>query len=987
MFHDRVLLVLIVSAGLTAAEPLLLVSADHPIVVFQVDAAGVSTTKVVLSAKVEGFAPTSITWMAQTTRINPLAASQPAVLSATTGPTVTATLPVRGVYQMEAVATDGKKTLRRKTWVHVWDNTSVLTPGKVGAYPDLLPPPTVRALSPDPGPFQHPRLALTDRDWPEVRTRNEKDRFARAGFEALTKELADEFDKPSSGIGGLITALDAWDRGAGPAPEVTRMDGDLYGWLYRACYASWLAVDPTLPLKRLTPEVQQRRATLARLVTAAARLQFAAQWDRPSRSFTPEAPGFLNNIHKPGEGTDSGRFRDLANVYDFAYDWMTEAQRTTVRDFLYALGYARHFSAAFSWHPVHGAPGRPMDGGNQNGDFGNLNDAGILAGLVIEGEEDQVSADVRAVFGTPPTEGHAHIWMKPSPTDDPSAWPFATVGSVDNLHRQYRMLNEGFITPWGTWATRGAYMGLSTGNFLPTSLAFARRGENIFVTSYFYSAVQMYLYLLQKGEGESASPMYKSDLYIFDHHDGGSPVNAYQQFIYKYLYPDDPAVDVVYRQCLPGLWQWGTKLTNSQWVSMYGVEPGTAGKTLEWPDMAKAKKLPLLKFDPVHGTVVVRNGWREDDLNVWFDGEGSPGGGHQHAEKNSFSLYALGRAWSSPPGYHVTIHDAQTGISIQDPTRADEMATKGYLGESPSALGQIPPAKGNFPTPPGRLLEVTDDPQGRYALLAGDATAAYTFGYNGERKISMGHPKSWYLYPGLVDYFKSLGFKDGWEEDLTASQADFNPVRHALRTLLVVRGKRPYVLCVDDIDKDGTPRNYRWFMNNASGFYPGGDRRFVGPDGNGVYSSLAIEPGATATQAVLYHAPIDAGNKPGLPRLLVRELGLPEAKGQPALVLESKPPGKEGESDTNFPYGVDNNTHRSTTIPTNRLLIDRNQVVTPGYVVLLFPFRTGESAPRTVWNKERTELTIDAGGGQADRIAFDRNNADHRTRLTFSRGH
>jgi hypothetical protein len=51
----------------------------------------------------------------------------------------------------------------------------------------------------------------------------------------------------------------------------------------------------------------------------------------------------------------------------------------------------------------------------------------------------------------------------------------------------------------------------------------------------------------------------------------------------------------------------------------------------------------------VHGIVAARNGLREEDLNNWFDAEGSPGGGHQHAEKNSFSLYALGRAWSSPP--------------------------------------------------------------------------------------------------------------------------------------------------------------------------------------------------------------------------------------------------------------------------------------------------------------------------------------------------
>ena len=978
------LTLLVLASSLSGAEPFLTVAVDHPILVYQEDAAGASTTKAVLTAKCEGFKPTSVTWVPQTTRINVLAAPQPAVLSTATGPTVTATLPSRGVYQVEVTATDGKQTLRRKAWIHVWDKATALDPKRIGTYPDLLPPPSVRALSPDPGPFQHPRLALTDRDWPEVRARNDKDRLAREGWQVLIKELADEFDNPKSKVNELVVALEAWDRQAGTAPDVQRIDRDWYRWLYKACYASWLTVDPQALAKRIPPEVQQRRAQLARLVAASARLQFAAQWNRSSRTCTPDAPGFIKGIDQPGNGTDHGRYADLPNCYDFAYDWMDEAQRTTVRDLLYAVGYARHFSAAFAWHPTHGEPGLPMGAGGQNGDFGNLSDYGLLSGLAVEGEEERVSEDVRAVFGTPPAEGHPKIWMKPAPADDVSAWPFATVASVGNLHRQFRMLNEGFVTPWGRWVTGGAYMGLSTGNFLCSSLAFARRGENFFVTSYFYNAVQTYLYTLQKGQAPSTSPLYSSDMYIFDHHDGGGPVNAYQHFIFKYLYPDDPAVDYVWRHALPGFWQWGTRLNDSLWVSMYGMEPGIGGKILDLADVAKAKKLPLLKFDPVHGIVAARNGWREEDLNIWFDAEGSPGGGHQHAEKNSFSLYALGRAWSSPPGYHVTIHDAQTGISIQDPARAEEPATEGYLGESPSALGQIPPAKGNFPTPPGQLLEVTEDPQGRYALVAGDATAAYTYGLGGERNVPTGRTMASFLYPGVHDYFKTLDNADWWNEELKVSQADFNPVRYAIRTLLLVRGKRPYLLCVDDIEKDGTPRNYRWFMNNASGFYPGGDRRFVGPDGNGIYSSMAIEPGATTTQAVLFHAPVDSGTKPGLPRLLVRELGLAEAKGQPALRLESKPPGGEGESTLCFPYGVDNNTGKFTTIPTNRLLIDRHQVVTPGYVVLLFPFRIGESQPRTTWNKERTELTIDTGA-TVDRIAFDRSNPDHRTRLAFTR--
>ena len=42
--------------------------------------------------------------------------------------------------------------------------------------------------------------------------------------------------------------------------------------------------------------------------------------------------------------------------------------------------------------------------------------------------------------------------------------------------------------------------------------------------------------------------------------------------------------------------------------------------------------------------------------------------GHsQHAETNSFSLYAVDRTWSTPPGYHMSLNDLQTSILVQDP--------------------------------------------------------------------------------------------------------------------------------------------------------------------------------------------------------------------------------------------------------------------------------------------------------------------------------
>ena len=37
----------------------------------------------------------------------------------------------------------------------------------------------------------------------------------------------------------------------------------------------------------------------------------------------------------------------------------------------------------------------------------------------------------------------------------------------------------------------------------------------------------------------------------------------------------------------------------------------------------------------------------------------------------------------------------------------------------------------------------------------------------------------------------------------------YNPVLYSYRSILTVRGAHPYVLVIDDMNKDGTPHDYR----------------------------------------------------------------------------------------------------------------------------------------------------------------------------------
>jgi hypothetical protein len=529
---------------------------------------------------------------------------------------------------------------------------------------------------------------------------------------------------------------------------------------------------------------------------------------------------------------------------------------------------------------------------------------------------------------------------------------------------------------------------LTTSNYLPATLALSHRGENAFVTSYIYNGIMAEFYTLQASEGKTDSPLASTNIFEFDHHDGGRG-RPFMYFAWKYMFPDDSMVDYVYRTYLPGMFR-GGELEQPLLAAMFGLDPGINGKELPLEDIAAQKKLPLLKFDPVRGVVVAHNGWKADDLSIWFDDGWNPHPGHCHAERNSFSLFALGRVWTCAPGYHCTISDLQTSILIQNPALVSNAPSDGYIGESPSSATQEPPLPGNFPPLPGRLLEVSESPDKQSVLIAGDATVAYE-GANqaghSAKTVDSGFKIPSFMYPGVMDYLNAQGtdiYEKEFDQELLVSQMDYNPVQYAIRSVLFVRGQRPYVLVVDDFKKDDAPHNYRWSMNDTMGFAPGQDNRFIDAQGHGVYSSLAMMPDATSTQATFYHSPVDDGTAPGLPRLLIRDVSEQDAAHQPPIILQSRPPGESGLP--YLTYGIDNNHKDSgrVNVCSNRLLIERDSVVDPRYKILLFPYRTGEDLPVTTWSDDHTQLKIDLGNGTVDTITFSPN-ADHRTRLSFSR--
>ena len=131
---------------------------------------------------------------------------------------------------------------------------------------------------------------------------------------------------------------------------------------------------------------------------------------------------------------------------------------------------------------------------------------------------------------------------------------------------------------------------------------------------------------------------------------------------------------------------------------------------------------------------------------------------------------------------------------------------------------------------------------------------------------------------------------------------------------------------------------------------------------------MSLEPGATASEAILYHK-TDQGSEPGKPRLLVRDVSEADNSKQPAIRMD--------QTKFKAPRGMESDFYLME--DSNRVFIERNQVVEPRFKVLLFPFRTGETLPKTSWNANHTQLTVDMGKGSVDILTFSTHPTDHRT--------
>jgi hypothetical protein len=349
---------------------------------------------------------------------------------------------------------------------------------------------------------------------------------------------------------------------------------------------------------------------------------------------------------------------------------------------------------------------------------------------------------------------------------------------------------------------------------------------------------------------------------------------------------------------------------------------------------------------------------------------------HDHPDRGQFTFSSHGRAWAST-GYRDTESKFMNIVTIDN-------------------RGQ-----GYFPTP-GRW--VAREANGEVSLALMDVKYCYDWFWmksmftESEEMLKRRH-QAWGIppmqrllkrfpldqweadpLPSVKRYYEGYVQKMDprmWDdEDAWILRAPWYPVKRATRAEGLIRGKHPYMLITDDLQKDENERLYEWRMNMPP------DVEVVSIKGN----DLLI--GDQTTHRTPYTEQEESFQfnfqrprtlltpEKGDRLLLVRTLD----RGEPSLpTLQDSPRLQSIE------YLKLDDTHQFA----GRSLGQGKQVIIPARSteaktkVLLFPHRSGEAIPQTTWNEDKTVLTIQ-WKDQTDIVTFKRR-ADGIEAFTVSR--
>ena len=787
-------------------------------------------------------------------------------------------------------------------------------------------------LVPPPAPGVHPRILISPAELPDLRRRVAHTDAGRALMQNLRSHVDEALKKPGAWGTQFYDALAAGDL-ANAKKLLAEKNGRPPAIGHYQPFIEAFAMEA---LDALLSEDQTRGAKVGAALANYAAIAEPAITSALAQPLSDDVWRVKINGPTTGDwGSDQG-IRDLVGyqilgyTYDFSYNFMTTAQRDQVRRVIAKVTHGELWLGARLPHHF------------RNWNWVAVGLSQPLLALAIEGEEGY----------------------------DPRVFRLGVEIARDYF--SYGISEHGFSTE----AVGYTQFGLVWAN--PFVVAAARRGENLLTQNHLRAMVDWYLHSMEPaalGVGQPAASADAEQLQRSlpqawtSHGDGGDEGPAiWTMAMWRYFYPRDPNIDLLWRVVLGknrgGPFAGSFHLIEALlWAddSPLAIDPADADKL----------KLPLALFDPQRSSLIAHSGWNVNATVLQFECRtDSVGASHEHADRGAFTFSALGRQWA------------------KDNFRSVE--TRHHNAVLIDGLGQ-----GYWPGP-GRWLGLED--QGWALTAACDAKDAYDWWWPkeiiAEDPATFGRFKfaRWQTYvaesekfhrdnagtlierdprPSVVAHWKGFEAHDPrmWDEDGWPVRLPHNPVQRAFRTMTFVRAPQPYLVVTDDIQKDSQERLYEWLMQT------------------GLNTAVARIAG---NEIILCDStvPLDDAGVPkprkGDRELLVRVLdyGVPtQAHGyqsKPSFRLETFE-----RRDTLLQEAPETALSGARSFGLDKRLVIASRAVNPNFKILLYPFRAGEPLPTTIWNAERTVLTLDSAGLH-DEIAF-APSADGRTRVSATR--
>ena len=750
----------------------------------------------------------------------------------------------------------------------------------------------VRSVGQVPAPGVHPRLFFSPEDLPAIRQRIKTDPAAQEAWRCLlswTNGMKLTYDPTADYAKNRRSDLRYPQGYGGFKAGPSRPD-------YYAMYVRGEKPEKPAPifflqasneaLRCLIEDDGEAAKTLAKATVNAVRFE----QERRAKEDKPVNPG-----QPPNPSMDNLNVCGLGYIYDFIFNWMTPEQQKIIHDELVTLT---------AWHDNYGTFNNAENSKSNFAPFSYW----VMGLMAIEGEPGFNDLKFLGLYrGWRNYQTYGFFENGASVEGEGKL-----VLGLDGMVVMDRVAPKYGLEPLSTHPFVRKFMdGFAIGDLVkPVHID----GDNW-------------------GPGISASGPLSA---TFDYNGGlgrgiaGGPVNI---MIAHYLYPDDGRIDFLYRLAVGNNYE---EMPNSFHNMNQGMILSVLYATAFHPENTPEKlKLPLSYFDGQRAVMMTRSSW---DTNATFLTMHVRGvsGGHPMPDRNGIMLAGQGQSW-------VRCNPKE------------EYGPSGYCTVLIEGAGQND-------TTPGRVVDFVEEPEATF--MVGDAKYCWDWGWITTERNKQGQrctrqdvltnnlmvPGGWelvensfddfsYIKGGRSSYFKQpLKFTPHWMAVDGAMQPFIRqvntPVLKAFRTVGLVRGKHPYVLVVDDVQRNLLPTRYDWNLTlsqdvvQVQGKLPGG------MDGDIV---LADKASVDQNGAI----------KTGEPALMIRFL---QCDGQqtPLQVKTVKSSAREAEIN---------------------ILTISTRAISPAFKVLMHSFRVGDPLPQTTWNKGKSALSV-AFPDQNDSVAF-----------------